>query len=111
MESLAAKKLANKERVINILLSRIAKLEYEVENLNNIIKTLDDGFKASTDDLCETAKELEIATNRIKMALDYIKDSKGQDINYVATLLLGFPTEIEEMRKQLLTVIGSDNND
>lgn len=35
MEKLAAKKLANKERVINILLSRISKLEYEVEELNN----------------------------------------------------------------------------
>lgn len=31
----AKKQLVNKERVINILLSRIAKLEYEVEELNN----------------------------------------------------------------------------
>ncbi len=33
-----AKKLKNKERVINILLSRIAKLEYEVERLEKIEK-------------------------------------------------------------------------
>lgn len=31
----AKKQLVNKERVINILLSRIAKLEYEIEELNN----------------------------------------------------------------------------
>ena len=43
MESLATKKLANKERVINILLSRMAKLEYEVERLekeNNLLKQI-----------------------------------------------------------------------
>lgn len=34
----AKKQLVNKERVINILLSRIAKLEYEVERLENKIQ-------------------------------------------------------------------------
>lgn len=37
----AKKQLVNKERVINILLSRIAKLEYEVERQDNIIKELE----------------------------------------------------------------------
>ena len=62
----------------------------EIERLNNKIN------------------ELEKENNKIKMALDYIQNAKGKDINYVATLLSGYPTEISEMREQFLESIGSD---
>lgn len=52
--------------------------------------------------------ELQLKDNRINMALDYIRKAEGNDMNYVATLLLGYPIEISEMREQVLTVIGSD---
>ena len=83
----------------------------EIERLNNIIETKDEGINALTEDLCETAKELEEATNTIKMTLDYIQNAEGNDINYVATLVLGRPVEIEEKREQVLTVIGGERNE
>ena len=93
---------------LEILKEKLEEEEREIERLNNIIKTKDEGIKAFTEDLCETTEELEKANNKIKMALDYIKNAKGKDINYVATLLLGYPIEISEMREQLLESIGSD---
>ena len=89
----------------------LEKKDQEIERLNNIIETKDEGINALTEDLCETAKELEEATNTIKMALDYIQNAEGNDINYVATLLLGRPVEIEEKREQVLTVIGGKRNE
>lgn len=38
----------------------------EIERLNNIIKTKDEGIKALTEDLCDTTKELEEGYERIK---------------------------------------------
>ena len=96
--------------VINTIEQELEEQEKEIERLNNIIKTKDEGIKAFTEDLCETTEELEKANNKIKMALDYIQNAKGKDINYVATLLLGYPIEISEMREQLLESIGSDKH-
>ena len=88
--------------------NKMREKDIETERLNNIIKTKDEGLKAFTEYLCETTEELEKANNKIKMALDYIQKAKGKDINYVATLLLGYPIEISEMREQFLEAIGSD---
>lgn len=103
------KKLIYSKEDLDLILSiELQKQEEEIERLNNIIKTKDEGIKAFTEDLCETTEELEKANNKIKMALDYIQNAKGKDINYVATLLLGYPIEISEMREQFLELIGSD---
>lgn len=56
----------------------------------------------------EYKKEIERLNNKIKMALNYIQNAEGNDINYIATLLLGRPVEVEEKRKQVLEAIGSD---
>lgn len=98
-------------RYQDLLREELDLLVNEIERLNNIIGTKDEGINALTEDLCETAKELEEATNTIKMALDYIQNAEGNDINYVATLLLGRPIEIEEKREQVLTVIGGKRNE
>lgn len=66
-----AKKLANKERVINILLSRIAKLEHEVERLENRNKEIYEGFMATTEELCEATKEIEKEKEHRKKEVDY----------------------------------------
>ena len=101
------------ETIANLILADIERQkekDKEIERLNNIIKTKDEGIKAFTEDLCETTEELEKANNKIKMVLDYIQKANGKDINYVATLLLGYPIEISEMREQLLESIGSDKH-
>ena len=77
----------------------------ELEKRN---KEIYEGFMATTEELCEATKELEKANSRIKMTLDYIQNAEGNDINYIATLLLGYPVEIEEKRKQVLEVIKSE---
>ena len=41
------------------------RLEQEIERLNSIIKTKDEGIKALTEDLCDTTKELEEGYERI----------------------------------------------
>ena len=91
-----------------IFLKYLKEKDKEIERLNNRIKELEEGFKATTEDLCETAEELEKTNNKIKMTLDYIQNAEGNDINYIATLLLGYPVEIEEKRKQVLEVIKSE---
>lgn len=80
----------------------------EIERLNKRNKEIYEGFMITTQELCEATKELEKANGRIKMALDYIKNAEGNDINYIATLLLGYPVEIEEKRKQVLDILGDD---
>ena len=54
----------SKDKVINDLLSRIAKLEYEVERLEKRNKEIYEGFMATTEELCEATKELEKLKNK-----------------------------------------------
>jgi chaperonin cofactor prefoldin len=49
----------SKDKVINDLLSRIAKLEYEVERLENRNKEIYEGFMATTEELCKETQEKE----------------------------------------------------
>lgn len=51
--------LKNKDKVINDLLKRISDLEFEVERLEKVVKVKDEGFKASTEDLCEESTKVE----------------------------------------------------
>ena len=69
-----AKKLENKERVVNILLSRIAKLEYEVERLNNIINELFEYLK-------ENSKQPELfeSDRYYENVLDKLQELLGSD--------------------------------
>lgn len=64
-----------------------------------------------TSENIELKKEINKLNDKIKMAVDYIENAEGNDINYIATLLLGYPVEIKEMREQVLMAIGSENND
>ena len=48
-----------------LLYAENKELKQEIERLNNIIKTKDEGIKAFTEDLCETTEELEKANNII----------------------------------------------
>ena len=50
----------------------IMKQEQEIERLNKIIKTKDEGFKASIEELTDYA-------NRIDKAIEYIKEAKEQN--------------------------------
>ena len=56
-----------KDKVINDLLKRISDLEFEVERLEKVIKVKDEGFKASTEDLCEES-------TKIDKAIEYINN-------------------------------------
>ena len=69
-----AKKLENKERAVNILLSRIAKLEYEVERLNNIINELFEYLK-------ENSKQPELfeSDRYYENVLDKLQELLGSD--------------------------------
>jgi chaperonin cofactor prefoldin len=56
----------SKDKVINDLLSRIAKLEYEVERLEKRNKEIYEGFMATTEELCEATKEIERLNEELK---------------------------------------------
>ena len=66
-------RIQNKDKVINDLLSRIAKLEYEVERLEKRNKEIYEGFMATTEELCEEAKEKERLNNIINELEKWLK--------------------------------------
>jgi len=57
----------NKYQSVYVVLDEEQELIEEIERLNNIIKTKDEGFKASIEELTDYA-------NRIDKALEYIKE-------------------------------------
>ncbi len=60
----------SKDKVINDLLSRIAKLEYEVERLEKRNKEIYEGFMATTEELCEATKEIEKLKEQLNDEID-----------------------------------------
>ena len=59
-----------KDKVINNLLKRISDLEFEVERLDKVVKVKDEGFKASTEDLCEESTKIDKAIEYINSAIE-----------------------------------------
>lgn len=72
----ALKELEKKDKVINELLRRISDLEFEVERLEKVVKVKDEGFKASTEDLCEES-------TKIEKAIEYIKEHTNLYTSYL----------------------------
>lgn len=53
----------------------------EIERLNNIIETKDEGIKAFAEELCETTEELDIYKSIIKEVREYINKNGIIDLN------------------------------
>ena len=69
----------------SLYIERYNKLLKEIERLNNIIKTKDEGIKALTEDLCDTAEENE----RL--------NKENEELNEIINIR---ECQLEEMQKQ-----------
>jgi len=76
----------------------VDKKDKEIERLNNIIKTKDEGIKAFTEDLCEESTKIEKATEYIKKHTYHATPKKLQNGIYErGILLIKSDFDIEEL--------------
>ena len=99
--------LMKKELIENnkILLWENRKQREEIERLNKRIKELEEGFKATTEDLCEESTKIEKVIEYIRKHTYHDKPEKLQNGIYErGTLLIKSDFDIEEV----LEILGSD---
>ena len=87
------------------LKDRVHEQEWEIERLNKRIKELEEGFKATTEDLCEESTKIEKAIEYIKKHTYHDKPKKLQNGIYErGILIIKSDFDIEEVLK----ILGSD---
>ncbi len=94
-----------KDKVINDLLKKISDLEFEVERLEKVVKVKDEGFKASTEDLCEESTKVEkLEKLNKKLWEENTRLSNGRELeqNAIDTLRDRIDKAIEYIEKTYL---------
>ena len=79
------KEIIYADKVFDVDFKNISMTLYEeIERLNNIIKTKDEGIKAFIEDLCDTSLELEKKKSILKEVREYIEYylTKGKTKNH-----------------------------